>query len=142
MKNFLALPRQVWFGVFGIVSLLVFGWVATKSGPFAPIKVTVTQVAKGEVRPALFGIGTVEAQRAYLIGPTAAGRVKRVLVDVGDVGKAGQLLAEMEPVDLDERVASAIAAVTRLEAQWCLLKPRCMMRRAARNWPPSRRDVI
>ena len=113
MKNFLALPRQVWFGVFGIVSLLVFGWVATKSGPFAPIKVTVTQVAKGEVRPALFGIGTVEAQRAYLIGPTAAGRVKRVLVDVGDVVKAGQLLAEMEPVDLDERVASAIAAVTR-----------------------------
>lgn len=113
MKNFLALPRQVWVGVFGIVFLLVFGWVATKSGPFAPIKVTVTQVAKGKVTPALFGIGTVEAQRAYLIGPTAAGRVKRVLVDVGDAVKAGQLLAEMEPVDLDERVASAIAAVTR-----------------------------
>ena len=113
MKNFLALPRQVWFGVFGIVFLLVFGWVATKSGPFAPIKVTVTQVAKGEVSPALFGIGTVEARRAYLIGPTAAGRVKRVLVDVGDAVKAGHLLAEMEPVDLDERVASAVAAVTR-----------------------------
>ena len=113
MKDSLALPRQVWFGVFGIVFLLVFGWVATKSGPFAPIKVTVTQVAKGEVTPALFGIGTVEAQRAYLIGPTAAGRVKRVLVDVGDGVKAGQLLAEMEPVDLDERVASAVAAVTR-----------------------------
>lgn len=113
MKNFLALPRQVWVGVFGIVFLLVFGWVATKSGPFAPIKVTVTQVAKGKVTPALFGIGTVEAQRAYLIGPTAAGRVKRVLVDVGDAVKAGQLLAEMEPVDLDERVASAVAAATR-----------------------------
>ena len=113
MKDSLALPRQVWFGVFGIVFLLVFGWVATKSGPFAPIKVTVTQVAKGEVTPALFGIGTVEAQRAYLIGPIAAGRVKRVLVDVGDAVKAGQLLAEMEPVDLDERVASAVAAVTR-----------------------------
>src|SRR4030067_119354 len=113
MKDSLALPRQVWFGVFGIVFLLVFGWVATKSGPFAPIKVTVTQVARGVVTPALFGIGTVEAQRAYLIGPTAAGRVKRVLVDVGDGVKAGQLLAEMEPVDLDERVASAVAAVTR-----------------------------
>lgn len=113
MKIFLALPRQVWVGLFGIVFLLVFGWVATKSGPFAPIKVTVTQVAKGEVAPALFGIGTVEAQRAYLIGPTAAGRVKRVLVDVGDAVKAGQLLAEMEPVDLDERVTSAVAAATR-----------------------------
>ena len=113
MKKSLALPRQVWVGLFGIVFLLVFGWVASKSGPFAPIKVTVTQVAKGEVAPALFGIGTVEAQRAYLIGPTAAGRVKRVLVDVGDAVKAGQLLAEMEPVDLDERVTSAVAASIR-----------------------------
>ncbi|MDO8444912.1 MAG: efflux RND transporter periplasmic adaptor subunit [Deltaproteobacteria bacterium] len=113
MKKSLALPRQVWVGLFGIVFLLVFGWIAAKSGPFAPIKVTVTQVAKGEVRPALSGIGTVEAQRAYLIGPTAAGRVKRVLVDVGDAVKVGQLLAEMEPVDLDERVASAVAAATR-----------------------------
>ena len=84
-----------------------------KRGPLASIKVTVTQVAKGEVSPALFGIGTVEARRAYLIGPTAAGRVKRVLVDVGDAVKAGQLLAEMEPVDLDARVSSASAATAR-----------------------------
>src|SRR3989338_104364 len=116
MKNFLALPRQVWFGVFGIVFLLVFGWVATKSGPFAPIKVTVTQVAKGEVSPALFGIGTVEARRVYLIGPTAAGRVGRVLVDVGDTVQAGQLLAGMDPVDLDARVSSAAAAAVRAKS--------------------------
>ena len=77
-----------------------------------------------ELSPVLFGIGTVEAQRAYLIGPTAAGRVKRVLVDVGETVKAGQLLAEMEPVDLDTRVASSMAsassgrsAVTAAEAQ-------------------------
>lgn len=113
MKRFPSLPRQVWIGVFGIIFMFVFGWVATKSGPFAPIKVTVTRVGKGEIAPALFGIGTVEAKRAYLIGPTAAGRVKRVLVDVGDAVKAGQLLGEMEPVDLDERVASAVAAATR-----------------------------
>ena len=54
---------------------------------------TVTQVSQGEVAPALFGIGIVEARRAYLIGPTAAGRVSRLLVDVGDAVKAGQLLA-------------------------------------------------
>jgi HlyD family secretion protein len=113
MKIPFTLPRQIWFVLFGIVLLLAFGWVALKSGPFAPIKVTLTQVAKGEVAPALFGIGTVEARRAYLIGPTAAGRVGRVLVDVGDTVKGGQLLAEMDPVDLDKRVASAVAAAGR-----------------------------
>jgi HlyD family secretion protein len=113
MKIPFTLPRQVWFVVLGLALLAAFVWLATHSGPFAPIKVTVTRVARGEVRPALFGIGTVEARRAYLIGPTAAGRVSRVLVDVGDRVRAGQLLAEMDPVDLDKRVASAAAAVAR-----------------------------
>ena len=106
-------PRQIWFAAFGIALLITLGWVATRSGPLAPIRVTVAQVARGEVSPALFGIGTVGAQRAYAIGPTVAGRVKRVLVDVGDTVKAGQLLAEMDPVDLDARVASADAAAAR-----------------------------
>jgi HlyD family secretion protein len=92
---------------------LALAWVATQSGPLAPIPVTVAPVVRGDVAPTLFGIGTVEARRAYLIGPTAAGRVRRVLVDVGDTVTAGQLLAEMEPVDLDTRVAATAAAVER-----------------------------
>ena len=113
MKMPVTLPRQVWFAAFGVALLVALGWVAMKSGPLAPIQVTVTQVVKGQVSPALFGIGTVEAQRAYLIGPTAASRVERVLVDVGETVKAGQLLAEMDPVDLDARVASTVAAIAR-----------------------------
>jgi len=93
--------------------LLALGWVATQSGPLAPIPVTVAQVVRADVAPTLFGIGTVEARRAYVIGPTAAGRVRRVLADVGDSVAAGQLLAEMEPVDLDTRVAATTAAADR-----------------------------
>lgn len=106
-------PRQVWVAVVGLGLLLALGWVATQSGPLAPIPVTVTPVVRKDVAPALFGIGTVEARRAYVIGPTAVGRIRRVLVDVGDAVTAGQLLAEMEPVDLDTRVAATAAAVER-----------------------------
>ncbi|UUZ73052.1 efflux RND transporter periplasmic adaptor subunit [Polaromonas sp. P1(28)-8] len=116
MKPPFTLPRWVWLTVAGVAVLLAFGWVATASGPLAPIKVTVTQVATGTVAPSLFGIGTAEARRAYLIGPTTAGRVKRVLVDVGDRVKAGQLLAEMDPVDLDARVGSSAAAAARAQS--------------------------
>ena len=35
----------------------------------------------------LFGIGTVEARRSWMVGPTVAGRVLRVQVDVGDTVK-------------------------------------------------------
>lgn len=109
----LALPRQVWVVVFALGLGGALAWVATRSGPLAPVRVTVTEAATGSVSPALFGIGTVEARRRYFIGPTAAGRVRRVMADVGDSVTAGQLLAEMEPVDLDTRMASTLAAADR-----------------------------
>lgn len=110
------LPRQVWFAIVGVALLLSLGWVLFNSGPLAPTGVTIAKAAKGKVEPALFGIGTITAQRSYLIGPTAAARVKRILVDVGDTVKAGQLLAEMDPVDLDARVTSADAATARAKS--------------------------
>jgi HlyD family secretion protein len=111
----LSLLRSRGFGLIlaAVVVLLAFAFVVARSGPLAPTRVTVTKVGEGQIAPALFGIGIVEAQRAYLIGPTAAGRVLRVLVDVGDTVKAGQLLAEMDPVDLDERIASLEAGIAR-----------------------------
>lgn len=105
--------RRAGFGLLGIALLAVFAFVVVRTGPFAPVRVTVVTVAEGSVAPALFGIGTVEARRAYLIGPTAAGRVLKVHVDVGEAVKAGQLLAEMDPVDLDERVSALNASMAR-----------------------------
>lgn len=101
------------FALMGGLLLAGLGFVVARSGPLAPIRVTLTTVEQGAVAPALFGIGTVEARRAYLIGPTVAGRVQRVLVDVGDPVRAGQLLAEMDPVDLDQRVAALDAGLAR-----------------------------
>jgi HlyD family secretion protein len=95
----------------GLVAAMVF--VVMRSGPLAPTRVTVVKAAEGRLTPALFGVGTVEARRSYLIGPTVAGRVRAVVVDVGDHVKAGQLLAEMDPVDLDERTAALDASVAR-----------------------------
>ena len=46
------------------------------------------------ITPALFGIGTVEARYTYAIGPTVAGRVKRVDVSVGDRVRAGRCSAK------------------------------------------------
>lgn len=97
--------------------LILFVYVALRSGPLAPIPVTVITVENHEVTPSIFGIGTVEARYTYRIGPTIAGRVKRVDVDVGDAVHAGQLLGEMDPVDLDDRVAAMGAALKRAEAQ-------------------------
>jgi RND family efflux transporter MFP subunit len=97
--------------------LALFVYVALRSGPLAPVTVTVSTVEERSIAPGLFGIGTVESRYTYKIGPTFAGRVARLDVEVGDRVRAGQLLGEMDPVDLDERIRAQEAAVKRAEAQ-------------------------
>lgn len=109
----LVFSKKLGLGVLGLVVAAAFAMVVARSGPLAPVRVTVAEVAQGRIEPELFGIGTVEARRSYLIGPTAAGRVLSVQVDVGDSVKAGQLLAEMDPVDLEQRSAALQASVQR-----------------------------
>ena len=96
--------------------LILFIYVALRSGPLAPIPVTVTTVENRAVAPALFGIGTVESRYTHKIGSTAPGRIKRVDVQVGEKVHAGQVLGEMDPVDVDERIAAQTSALMRAEA--------------------------
>ena len=96
--------------------LMLFIYVGLRSGPLAPVAVTVSAVESREITPALFGIGTVEARYTYKIGPTFAGRIKSLDVHAGDLVKAGQVLGEMEPVDLDDRVRAQGSAFKRAEA--------------------------
>ena len=96
--------------------LVLFVYVGLRSGPLAPVAVTVGNVELQVITPGLFGIGTVEARHTYKIGPTFAGRIKRVEVQVGDAVRAGQLLGEMDPVDLDDRLLSLGSTTKRAEA--------------------------
>lgn len=100
----------------GAVTAVLFGYVVLRSGPLAPVAVMTAAVEARSISPALFGIGTVEARFFYKIGPTIAGRVAKVNVDVGDGVRAGQILAEMDPVDLNARIEALDATIGRAEA--------------------------
>jgi HlyD family secretion protein len=113
MKRNPLLLRRLTISAVALALLGAVAFVSLRTGPLAPIKVTVTQAKEGTLNPAIFGIGTVEARRNWMVGPTVAGRVLSVKVDVGDAVKAGQLLAEMDPVDLDQRLAALDASLAR-----------------------------
>jgi HlyD family secretion protein len=100
--------------VAGVVAFVAaFVWLLTTHGPLAPVGVETGSAARADLRPTVFGIGTVEARLSYDVGPTSPGRVLRVFVDQGDEVKAGQLLAAMDPVDLDRRIQAAESARAR-----------------------------
>ena len=96
--------------------LVLFAYAALRSGPLAPVPVTLAAAEAQSITPALFGVGTVETRFTFKIGPTVTGRLSRLDVDVGDQVKAGQVLGEMDPIDLDARVRSQDAIIRRVEA--------------------------
>ena len=116
MKKFPLQKRTVALIAVLLPLLALFLYVGLRSGPLAPVAVTTTTVESRALTPALFGIGTVEARYSYKIGPTFAGRVQSLNVHVGDAVQEGQVLGEMAPVDLDERVRSQDSAIKRAQA--------------------------
>ena len=109
--------RQLLIGFTVSFLLIVFGFVVLNSGPLASTKVTIIKVSDQSLAPTLFGIGTIEARRSYLMGPVIAGRVLNVYVDVGNSVKEGQLLAEMDSIDLNQKMVAAQAQVRDAEAR-------------------------
>lgn len=105
--------RKSIIAVMALLLLLGFGYVVARHGPMAPVRVTLVAAAESTLRVSVFGIGEVEAGRSYAVGPTMPGRVAAVHVDIGDNVRAGQRLADMDPVDLDERVAASALQVER-----------------------------
>ncbi|MEO9101753.1 MAG: efflux RND transporter periplasmic adaptor subunit [Burkholderiaceae bacterium] len=117
MKNLFLTHRRTLALIAVLVPLIaLFGYVALRAGPLASVPVTVTKVLSEAIAPALFGIGTVEARYTHKIGPTFAGRLRQVAVQPGEHVKAGQLLAEMDPIDLDDKISAQDATIKRADA--------------------------
>lgn len=130
--------KRMGLGALAVGALVLVGYVLTQAGPLAPVRVTTTTVVQGAVQPAIFGIGTVEARTSWNLGPTSTGRVLSVAVDVGDSVQAGQVLAEMDPVDQDARLAALDAVAQRARsaqqaAQAQLLEAQARRSLAAQN---------
>ncbi|MDQ1314726.1 MAG: HlyD protein [Pseudomonadota bacterium] len=114
LRDALRVSRRGLFLTAGAVAFIAaFVWLLNTRGPLAPVGVVIGTATRTDLNPGVYGIGTVEAQRAYTVGPIQAGRVLRVLVDQGDRVQAGQLLAEIDPIDLRQRADAASSAVER-----------------------------
>ncbi|MBI2381317.1 MAG: efflux RND transporter periplasmic adaptor subunit [Gammaproteobacteria bacterium] len=109
--------RALGLAAIALPLLGLFVVAALRTGPLAPVAVTTAAVETRALAPALFGIATVEARQTYKLGPTLPARVLRLTVDVGDRVAVGQVLGELDPVDLAARIQAQEAAQQRAEAQ-------------------------
>ena len=108
---------SLWIGLAAL--LIVAGgvayWLAQSNGKAAPTYVT-TELRKGNLTLSVSANGTLQPTRSVNVGSELSGTVKRVLVDVNDRVKAGQVLVELDDSKLSDQVTSSRAALAAAEA--------------------------
>ena len=110
--------RALWIAAAALVVLAVgLGyWQARKQASAAPSYVTET-VRKGRLTLSVSANGTLQPTRAVNIGSELSGTVRRVLVDVNDRVKVGQVLVELDTAKLSDQVLRSRAALAATQAQ-------------------------
>jgi HlyD family secretion protein len=124
-------PRRVWWRRatlwIVVVTIAVSGiglyfWQSAAQNSAAPVFVT-EPASKGNLTLSVLANGTLQPTTSVSIGSELSGTVLRVLVDVNDKIKKGQVLVELDTAKLGDQVArsraalsSALARVSQAEA--------------------------
>lgn len=82
-----------------------------------PILVRSFPVAQQNVRRRVQAVGSLFAWDESTVSAQVEGRIARVLVDVGDTVKQGQVMVEIDPVELQYAVEQQRAQVNQMRAQ-------------------------
>jgi HlyD family secretion protein len=107
----------IWGGIgVGIVLLIAIGvFAATRGGTkIDPSK--LAKVEKGDLAKSVVATGKVTPITKVEVKSKASGIVKKLLVDYGDLVKKGQLLAQLDKVEIEAQVEQSKAGLEAAEA--------------------------
>ncbi len=118
-------PRRGWrralpwlgLGVAGVLAVLGWNaWQSRQQANAAPVYVT-EEVRRGDITLTVTANGTLQPTRAVNLGSELSGTVRRVLVDVNDRVRQGQVLVELDTAKLSAQVQRSRAAVAVAQAR-------------------------
>ena len=117
-------PRRWWQRStlwLGVVVLVAAGagiayWQGHQRASAAPVYVT-EEVRRGNLTLNVSANGTLQPTRAVTIGSELSGTVGRVLVDVNDKVRKGQVLVELDTAKLDAQVLRSRASLASAQAR-------------------------
>src|SRR5207302_6419771 len=107
----------IWGGIVGgIVLLIAIGvFAATRGGTkIDPSK--LAKVEKGDLAKSVVATGKVTPITKVEVKSKASGIVKKLMVDYGDRVKKGQLLAQLDKIEIEAQVEQSRAALEAAEA--------------------------
>ncbi|MGA8432861.1 MAG: efflux RND transporter periplasmic adaptor subunit [Candidatus Sulfotelmatobacter sp.] len=107
----------IWGGVgVAIVLLIAIGVYASTRGGTKIDPSKLAKVEKGDLAKSVVATGKVTPITKVEVKSKASGIVKKLLVDYGDRVKKGQLLAQLDKIEIEAQVASSQAALEAAQA--------------------------
>ena len=109
--------RSVWGGVAAVIVLALAAawWQSGRRAAAAPSYVT-EPVQRATLNVTVSADGTLQPTRSVNVGSELSGTVARVLVDVNDTVKKGQVLVELDTAKLRDQIARSRAALATAQA--------------------------
>jgi len=98
-----------------LLALGLWWWNGARAARQAPVYVTVP-VERGDVTLTVTANGTLSPTRSVSVGSELSGTVSRVLVDVNDPVKKGQVLVELDRAKFEDTVNSSRASLKAAQA--------------------------
>lgn len=106
-----------------------YGWRAYMPSETATAVIT-QPVARGDIENAVTAVGTLEAVKSVDAGAQVSGQLKALHVAIGDTVKKDQLLAEIDPATIENRMEISRAELANLQAQLVSKKAQLELRQA------------
>jgi HlyD family secretion protein len=109
--------RFIWISVVvGIVLLIGGGVIAATRGGTKIDPTKLQKVERGDLAKSVVATGKVEPITKVEVKSKASGIVKKLMVDYGDRVKKGQLLAQLDKVEIEAQVEQSRAALQAAQA--------------------------
>jgi HlyD family secretion protein len=113
--------RALWIGLGALLILAgaLYIWQTQGARQDAPAYVT-TELRRGNLTLDVSANGTLQPTRSVNVGSELSGTVKRVLVDVNDRVRAGQVMVELDASKFSDQVTRSRASLAAAQAQRAL----------------------
>ena len=113
MKN----KRTLWI-IIGILAVGIVAWLVFRPTGKSTVSLETAQVQRIDISSYVTATGTVEPVTKVEVGTQVSGIISKLYVDYNDVVKAGQVIAEMDKVNLQAELSAANAQLATAKTEY------------------------
>ncbi|MDW9668147.1 macrolide transporter subunit MacA [Sinorhizobium meliloti] len=123
--------RRPWISALLVLAVVGTGYYAWSRQGAPPATTVITQaVTRGDIEESVTAVGTLDAVKSVDAGAQVSGQLKSLHVGIGDKVEQNQLIAEIDPASIENRIEIDEAELANLEAQLVSKKAQLVLKQA------------